>query len=226
MSDRGNRALLTLVALVLVIGGGGGLAFSLGALGSTSAHADIITSTVVHQWHRGGAISFAVASAIGLVLLLVGLSLAVSELSRDAGRSRLDDFTVAANPATTSSPTSMASGAGGDGGTGRDPSDRRGEGPGRRAPGFTLVRASSLAHALEADLGNIDGVQGALVRLLGEPGLLELRARLDVADDASLTSLTFLARGCLQRLETTSGLHPGAIDLTVSLVPSKRPRVS
>ncbi len=217
MSDRGNRVLLALVALVLVIAGGGGLAFSLGALGSRSAHADIITSTLVHQWHRGGAISFAVASAIGLVLVVVGLSLAVAELSRDAGRPRLDDFTVADNPPTTSiSRDDMAS---------SHSANHHGEGAGSWAPGFTLVRASSLAHALEADLGHIDGVRGALVRLLGKPGQLELRARLDVADDASLASLTSLARGCVQRLETTSGLHPDAIDVTVSLVASKNPRV-
>lgn len=218
MSDRANRLLWALVALVLVVGGGGGLAMSLGAFGTSSAHADIITSTLVRQWHRGGAISFAVASAIGLVLVVVGLSLAVAELARDTGRRRLDDFAVAETPSAGQSIS-----------TSRDARDGREvtqDGLASRAPGFTRVRASSLGHAVEADLAGIDGVQGALVHLLGEPGHLELRARLEVADDADLSSLGTLARDCVRRLQATSGLRPGTIDLTVSLVPSRRPRVS
>ncbi len=200
MSDRANRVLWTLVALVLVIGGGGGLAFSFGALGPSAAHADVITSHLVRQWHRGGTISFAVASAIGLVLVVAGLSLAAAELARDTGRSRLEDFTVTGRSAA-----------------GTPPADG--------ARGFTLVRASCLGRALETDLARIDGVQGALVRLFGKPGRLDLRARLDVADDASLSSLATLARACLDRLEATSGLRPRAVDMTVTLVASNRPRV-
>lgn len=218
MSDRVNRVLWSLVALVLAIGGGGGLAFSLGALGSSSAHADVITSTLARQWHRGGNYSFAVASAIGLVLVIAGLGLAAAELSRDAGRSRLEDFTVGEpTPPVPASRGGKASVGGGAGSSHR---------PGAKAPGFTLVSASSLASAVEADLTRIAGVQDATVRLIGKPNDVELRARLDLEDDADLSSLEALAQACMKRLATTSGVHPSPIDLTLTLAPPKHPRVS
>lgn len=188
MSDAANRILWSLVGLVLLAMGGVGLSFGLGAWGASAAHAHIVTSTLVGRWRQGGDASYAVAGAIGFILVLLGLGLARSQLRRSGGP-RLTDFRVG-------------------GPSGAD----------AQARGRTMVRATSLSHAVEADLERIDGVERALVGLYGTPDHLELRARLDVSDSSDLDAIARSVDGSLGRLHTTAGLRPRAVDVTVAMV--------
>ncbi|MDA8358297.1 MAG: hypothetical protein M0Z95_18860 [Actinomycetota bacterium] len=196
MSDRANRILWVFVAVVLMAAGGVGLSFSLGAWGTSAAHADIITSTEVRWWREGSWMSFASAAFIGLVVFALGGVLVRSQLTRNEGRSRLDDFNL--DRANSPDPT------------------RRGR---------TIVRAASLSHALEGDLERIPGVERALVGLFGTPLDAEVRARLRVDDNVDFGRVAEQVRDCLARLHRTTQVSPSDVDLTVTLVKADSARV-
>lgn len=196
MSDRANRVVWVLVAMLLMAAGGVGLSFSLGAWGASSAHADIITSTVVRWWQEGGWMSFASAAFIGLVVFVLGAALVRGQLTRNEGRSRLDDFEL-------------------DGANGPDPAHR----------GHTTVRAASLSHALEGDLERIPGVARALVGLFGSPRDAEIHARLRINDSVDLGHIAEEVRESLVRLRHSTGVSPSDVDITVTLVEADLPRV-
>ncbi|MGH9066275.1 MAG: hypothetical protein ACRD0J_01930 [Acidimicrobiales bacterium] len=200
MSDRANRALWIVLAVVLVAMGGVGLSFALGAWGAGAANADIVTGTLVGWWREGSWMSFAAAAFIGLSALLAGLALCASELSGNGGRSRLGDFSLSG---------------------GLSPATGPGEDRGR-----TVVRAASLHHGLEADLRRIPGVEGALVSLFGTPEDLEVSARLRVDEATDLDKVVVSVHQAVERLGRLASVRPGDSDVTVSLVVVDRPRLS
>lgn len=92
--------------------------------------------------------------------------------------------------------------------------------------GHTVVGRSTLTSATEKDLERIAGVHGAAVRLLGERDKPEVRARLDVRQDASLSAVAADVHEALGRFTTTSGLGPEAVDVTVRFDGGPPSRVS
>jgi hypothetical protein len=196
MSDRTNRIAGAILAVVLLAIGGLGLSVALGAWGH-SAPVTLVDPIVVRWWHDGGWKSFASLAFIGLVLFGLGLSLAWAELGH-RGQSPLGDFEALPRTGVPDGP--------------------------RR--GLTTVRAAPLRRALESDLRAIDGVQHASVSLLGEPGELELRARLDVGDRAELASIGDGVLEVAERLALTIGFGPDLVEVTIALVPEPDQRVS
>jgi hypothetical protein len=197
MTDRANRILWSIGAIILLLAGGLGLTVATGIFGRSSAHAHVVTSTLARHWRAGGAASFAVASFLGLVIAFGGLWLARRQLARNEGRSRLEDLVVHA-PTTD------------DG----------------RSQGLTSVRAACLSHGLEADLERIPGVEKALIGLFEPSDAPEVRARLDVIDGLDLNALADSVGACLSRLERTASIRLEGVDVTVRLVDGALPRVS
>lgn len=92
--------------------------------------------------------------------------------------------------------------------------------------GRTVVGRSTLTQATQHDLEHIPGVQGAAVRLLGERDGPEVRARLDVRTDASLSAVAADVREALSRFTRTSGLGAETVDVTVRVDSGAARRVS
>ncbi len=90
MTDRTNRVMWVLIAVMLTAVGGGGLSLALGAWGHAGP-VDVVDPTVVRWWGDGGWMSFASVAFIGLVLVALGLVLVRGEL-RHQGTPRLADF--------------------------------------------------------------------------------------------------------------------------------------
>ena len=74
-----NRVFWTLMALVLVAAGAGGLALTQGAFGSKRQHRTIITPWLVHQWHQGGNASFEIAGGVAAFAFVVGVLVALMQ---------------------------------------------------------------------------------------------------------------------------------------------------
>lgn len=81
--------------------------------------------------------------------------------------------------------------------------------------GRTVVGRSTLTQATKHDLEHIRGVDGAAVRLLRENDGTDVRARLDLRDDVSLSALAAEVSEALGRLTKTSGLGFESVDVTV-----------
>lgn len=92
--------------------------------------------------------------------------------------------------------------------------------------GRTVLGRSTLTHATQQDLEHIPGVQNAAIRLLSNHGGPEVRARLEVGSDASLSAVATDFRESLSRFTATSGLGPEAVDVTVRVGASTARRVS
>ena len=81
--------------------------------------------------------------------------------------------------------------------------------------GTTVVRAGGLVRALERDLARATGVTGADAVLTGQAPRPDAWLRLDLAPEGSVDRLREHVNGCLERFETTSGMHPVTVDVTV-----------
>ncbi len=95
MIDRRNRAVLSLLGLLLLIGGGLSAALGAGAFGTARSNRDVFDATLVGWWNEGGWESFAVVTAIGVVALFIGGWLALGQLHRNDGRHRTPTVTFA-----------------------------------------------------------------------------------------------------------------------------------
>lgn len=92
MTDRRNRVTLTVIGLLLAVGGGLSCALGGGAFGTRRSDRAVFDSTVVHWWNEGGWMSFATVVAIGVVAAVIGLTMMLAQLRRNDGRRRLADF--------------------------------------------------------------------------------------------------------------------------------------
>lgn len=88
MIDRYNRAVLILIGLVLLAGGGLSACLGGGLFGSTRADRAVFDRTVVRWWNEGGWKSFAVVVAIGVIGAVLGSLLAVAQMRRNDARRR------------------------------------------------------------------------------------------------------------------------------------------
>lgn len=189
MSDRLNRCTLGLIGLLLLIGGGLSVCLGAGVFGTARSDREVFDSTVIRWWNEGGWMSFAVVVAIGVVAVVIGLMLALSQLRRNDGRHRTPNVVL---PST-------------DG-----------------AKGETTLRSPALSHTVETDLEGIPDVQGAMVGLFGDYPRIQLRAVLDVGDHANMEDLPKRVGEVLGRIQTTTGIRPDPVQITVRFKASDR----
>jgi hypothetical protein len=81
--------------------------------------------------------------------------------------------------------------------------------------GETSLRGAALSHGIQADLENIDDIHHAAVAVLGGYPDLELRAVLVVSDNADLEHLRDSVDEAVARMETTVGIRPRSVRITV-----------
>jgi hypothetical protein len=81
--------------------------------------------------------------------------------------------------------------------------------------GETSLRAAALSHGLETDMESLPDVHHAAVGLFGRYPDLELRAVIDVGDNADLDQLPDRIQQTLDRLAVTAGLRPDPVQVTV-----------
>lgn len=72
MTDRRNRLILTLIALLLAAGGGLALSQASGVFGPRRSSEHILDPAVTRLWDQGGWVSYAVVDAAGVVLVALG----------------------------------------------------------------------------------------------------------------------------------------------------------
>jgi hypothetical protein len=188
--DRRNRVSLALLGLLLAVGGGLSAALGGEVFGTNRADRDVFDPTVTRWWNEGGWESFAVVTAIGVVLFLVGVWLVFGQLRRHDGRSHTPTVTFPTNGS-------------------------RGE---------TTLRSSALADSVKVDLERAPQITRASVGLFGSYPAVEMRAVLTVVDDANLEDLSVRVDEALARMETTAGVRPDPVQVTVGFkaVSSKR----
>ena len=88
MTDRRNRLILTVVGLLLLVGGGLAACLGAGVFGTARSDRAVFDATLIRWWDEGGWKSFAVVTAIGAVAVVLGAVLALSQIRRDDGRHR------------------------------------------------------------------------------------------------------------------------------------------
>jgi hypothetical protein len=88
MSDRRNRLILTIFALILFVAALLALVYGVGVFGEDRASEPVIDENVIHRWNNNGAGSFAVLGAVGFVVFAAGCILAAREWRRNGGRKR------------------------------------------------------------------------------------------------------------------------------------------
>jgi hypothetical protein len=81
--------------------------------------------------------------------------------------------------------------------------------------GETTLRSTALSHSLETDLKSIPDVTKALVGLFGRYPNLEMRAVLTVGDGVDLDSLPARVDEVLERSQTTVGVRPQPIQISI-----------
>jgi hypothetical protein len=96
-----------------------------------------------------------------------------------------------------------------------DPANGRGE---------TTLRAPALSHGLEADLERLPEVDNAAVGLFGTYPDVEMRAVIDVTDDADLNLLPAHVDDVFQRAQATTGARLDPIHITVRFSRAHQPR--
>ena len=97
MIDRRNRRVLAFIGFLLLVGGGLSAALGGGAFGKRRSDRDVFDNTVIRWWNEGGWESFAVVTAIGFVLAVIGAILVLRQLHRNDGRSHTSNVTFPAD---------------------------------------------------------------------------------------------------------------------------------
>lgn len=82
-ADRGNRTVLSLIGLLLTIGGGLGVALSYGAFGTGRANRPVLTPAVRDFVHRNSGWFWPVVAAAAVVLALIALRWLLAQLGTD-----------------------------------------------------------------------------------------------------------------------------------------------
>lgn len=90
--------------------------------------------------------------------------------------------------------------------------------------GETTLRSPALSHGLEADLERIPDVDDAMVGLFGPYPTIELRAVLTVGDRVDLDQLPAAVHDVLGRMESTTGVRPDPVQVTIRFKSSDRER--
>jgi multisubunit Na+/H+ antiporter MnhC subunit len=190
MIDRRNRALWILISLLLLAVGAGGLLVGYGVFGDQRAASPLLPAQVAQPVEDlSRVVVLAAVVVIGLLLTVLGWRLARAQLRRGGGRTDLGDLEL--QPIVHE---------------------------GMRPTGQTVVRGPAIAKTMEHDLQRVRGVKRALVGLYGSSRELELRTQIDVDDTADLGRVRAGVRECLDRLTTTTGLHPKSLDVTFRVV--------
>ncbi|MDQ6837763.1 MAG: alkaline shock response membrane anchor protein AmaP [Actinomycetota bacterium] len=94
MIDRRNRAVLAVIAVILIAGAGLAICLGAGVFGTTRADQSIVDHTVSRWWNQGGWVSYAIVDAAGVILVAAGLAFALGQLRRNDGRDHMSNVTV------------------------------------------------------------------------------------------------------------------------------------
>jgi hypothetical protein len=90
--------------------------------------------------------------------------------------------------------------------------------------GETSLHSPALSHGLETDLKRIPDVRDAAVGLFGAYPDIEMRAVIDVVDDADLEHLPDRVDEVLERMRNTTGIRLDPIRVTVRFTDASRER--
>jgi hypothetical protein len=90
--------------------------------------------------------------------------------------------------------------------------------------GQTTLQAPALSHGLESDLQGIAAIRKAAVGLFGAYPDIELRAVIDVTDDADLEHLPDQVDTIFARVHTTTGIRFDPIHIAVRFASAHQPR--
>ena len=90
--------------------------------------------------------------------------------------------------------------------------------------GETTLSSPALSHGLETDLEHIPDIRNATVGLFGAYPDIEMRAVVDVVDDADLEHLPDRVDEVLQRMRNTTGIRLDPIRITVRFTNASRER--
>lgn len=179
-----NRALLIVLAVLLVVVGAAGVLASLGRLPRLDPATSLLPLVVRSRWHGWGSAAWLVLAAAGLVVAVLGFLLIRAELLPRAGQPMADLRLTAPAPE-----------------------------PGGGTAGRTRVRTTVLVHGMQRDLTRHPQVRRASVHLGGDRADPRLHARLELTDQCDVGRVqTYLAEA-LTRFSTTAGLAPTAVQV-------------
>ncbi len=201
--DRANRALGTIIAVLLLLIGVAGTLASLGRIPRVARGTALLPVGVRTRWHSWGVWPWVVLAAVGVLLVVLGLLLLRAELRTRMVRPMPDllwtDPTVG------------------------DPAARHRADP--VLPGHTRVRSGAMLHGIERDLARHPKVRQVSVGLGGDEARPLLRARIGVAAGADLAKLQVYLAESLTRFTTTTGLRPVDVQVEVTLSDREGARV-
>jgi hypothetical protein len=92
-------------------------------------------------------------------------------------------------------------------------------------PGNTRIRSTAIHHGIERDLARHPTVRRATVHLIGDTTTPRLHAQLDVIPGFHLPALRDHVSTSIDRLATTTGLRPDAVDVILRLTTDTPARV-
>lgn len=202
--NTGNRILWSVLGLMLLAAGIGGVLASLDRLPWLDADAPLLSSDLVSAWRRWGVWAPILSTAIGLALALLGFAL-VRAQTRPAGGPSLPELAV-----------SEVAGRGRAAG---------GHEPAAAVAGTTLVASRTLARALSKDLMRNRSVDSASAHLSGTADDPRLRLHLSLLPGADLGRMHEYVDAALERFNATSGLRSRVADVDVRIVNEPMSRV-
>ncbi|MBX6748527.1 MAG: hypothetical protein IRY85_02460 [Micromonosporaceae bacterium] len=189
-----NRALWTVIGLVLLVAGVFGLLVGYGVLSFVDRQQVVLPSSVIDFWNRNEAWLLALTILAGLVVAVLGVRLIRAQLRRRGG-APMADLYLPSPPEPTEAP---------------------------QAEGGTEVASRALHRALQRDLESDRQIRDATVRLTGPADHPRLRVRLAVTADADVAALADHVDRAMHRFTTTSGLQPDLSEVVVR-IPTRAP---
>jgi hypothetical protein len=193
-----NRALWTIVGLVLLALGVVGLLVNLGHLPGTYRNAYLLWPEFLDRWRSWGNGATAGVILVGLLLAVLGALLLRAQLIPRGGAPMPDlvlDFDDSTSPSSA--------------------------GP----AGRTRVRTSVLADGLARDVENHRGVLRASADIAGDRFKPELLLRLTVDPGVDLDALRRHVDASVRRFATTTDLKPVRVDVSTRLTDRAPQRV-
>ncbi|MFC0531721.1 hypothetical protein [Phytohabitans kaempferiae] len=203
MTDAANRALWTVIGLVLLLAGVAGVLAHYDRLPGVTTPSAVLWPALVTGWRDISPWGHILVIVVGLLVALLGLWLARLQL-RTTGERGLRDLTGGELKRAHASPSG-------------DTVELQPEQP---VPGETTVRAQALEKALRRDLARQPGIHAAKVDITGAAAHPHLAVRLDLPPDTDLARVRAIADDALSRFATTSGLEPEHPSFTARLTGS------
>lgn len=193
-----NRALWTVIGLVLLAAGVTGLLVGYGVLSFVDRQQVLLPSTVVDAWNRNEGWALTLTIVAGLLVALLGVWLIRAQLRRRGGAPMADLYLPQPEPAEAQP-------------TGAEPTAAS------QPEGGTEVASRALHRALQRDLESDQQIRDATVRLTGPADHPRLLVRLAVTADADVGALADHVDRVMHRFTTTSGIQPDLSEVVVRI---------